>query len=75
MNRLDQATLVASLMDSIKTTITQKIMEGEVPIEWDGIELRRYVADKVTELSGCDHIARDKARLRAYKNELLVRNL
>ena len=43
----------------------------KMPEEWDGIELREYVADKFTESKA----APSERRFRDYRNEVLVRNL
>jgi hypothetical protein len=75
MNPIDQQRIVSELMDSIKADILARIRDGDVPAQWDGLELRRLVADTVLEKSGCEHIARDKARLRAYNTERMNRNL
>jgi hypothetical protein len=53
---------------------------GDMPEEWDGIEIRQYVADKLRAeafLSPEALRARPfwKTRAKDYRNEVIVRNL
>ncbi len=78
MNAEQKFAFAAELIDSVKFEILGRI--DDMPEDWDGIELRRYIADKFEESVGV--LARGRVRssgnsnrLRAYHNEVLVRNL
>lgn len=73
MHKSQQATIVSQLLDSLRTDILEAIREGRVPEEWDGIELRQYIADKALENIVC--CAMPRKRLKDYRNALVVRNL
>lgn len=47
MNHKDQKTFVRALCKSIAKDVIAKIESGKIPENWDGIELRQYVADGV----------------------------
>jgi hypothetical protein len=70
MTRAEQETFVRELSESVINSICDKIGDG-IPAEWDGHELRRYIADKfeaeTTNLTN--------KRNRDYKNAVLVNNL
>jgi len=74
MNKPDQITFVKDLLDSMKTTLIKQIVEGRIPEEWDGIELRWLIADNAKENSARFHNS-NKRRGRAYTNAVIVNNL
>jgi hypothetical protein len=68
--------LAATVIFDIKARV------DDMPEEWDGIELRRYIADKFEEQAFEPLLYRDQVyglhrsrRLRTYQNERLTRNL
>ncbi len=46
MNRQEQHKFVAALCNNIRNEVLAKINNGTVPEEWDGAELRQYIADR-----------------------------
>lgn len=73
MDRAKQTEIVTELLTRLRCDICARIAKGDIPEEWDGIELRSYVADKAAEfiIKG----TMDRRRLREYRNTVLVRNL
>ncbi len=78
MTEAQKETFVRELISNVQADILRRI--PEMPDEWDGHELRRYIADKFDESAitvgrkgpyGRDYVA----RTRAYRNEVTVRNL
>ena len=65
----EQKQFVRDLVKSVQSEILENTFD--MPSDWDGIELRQYIADKfseqVFEMSG--------ARKRNYKNAVIVTNL
>ena len=72
MMQNDKRVFVDDLCWSITNTIKENV--AKMPEEWDGHELRQYIRDKYAELSTCGDGLKGK-RLKAYKNEVIVRNL
>jgi hypothetical protein len=70
MTRAEKAVFVDELVESVKQDVLMKF--SQMPEEWDGIELRQYLADVFARSA---HWGNSKMRLRAYRNEVLVRNL
>lgn len=62
-----QREFVSDLILAVRT----KILNADIPAEWDGIELRQYIADQFAEQVG----DMDKRRRREYRNDILTRNL
>ena len=75
MDKLEQAEFVVCLLDRIKGELVEKISRGNVPANWDGHELRKWInaktSNEVTELMR-DGKAR---RLRDYWNDVETLNL
>lgn len=71
MTRADQFTFVNELVNRVQSELLLNI--ERIPEEWDGHELRQWIADKFQESAYT--LQRDKPRYRAYRNEVLVRNL
>lgn len=79
MTRDEKLQFIGDLMATVKAAIVERV--DDMPDEWDGHELRRYLADKLEEQifhPFSKHpvwgFERDK-RLRAYHNECIARNL
>ena len=75
MDKIAKMEFVVDFMSSIQKEVLQNIASGRIPAEWDGHQLREYLADKFawerTEL-----MKRPRSRMRReYKNAVLVRNL
>lgn len=76
MTKREKTKFIRDLIAAVQKDIVKKV--GEMPEEWDGHELRRYVADKFEESSMTIKRKGDpemRRRRRRYENEVLVRNL
>ena len=73
MNRADKERIIRGLIASVKKTVLENV--ARMPAEWDGFELRQYVADKFKESSPFSYDATLRTRAKNYRNEVLVRNL
>lgn len=78
MTPIQKRAFVDELINNVHSAIVDKI--DDMPEEWDGIELRRYIADKFEESTIILRLGRVRSRghsrrLRDYRNEVLVRNL
>lgn len=72
MSQMDQIHFVNGLIASVKFNIIQAINDSSIPADWDGIELRRYIAYKFNnEIVG----TMSKARKAEYENTIIVNNL
>lgn len=70
MDRTQQREIATEIADGFKKTFLQKI--ERIPEEWTGFEIRQYASDLMAELYV---VAMDSQRMKAYKNEVLTRNL
>ncbi len=70
MDAGDKKLFIKNLCDSIRDELISKI--PSMPDEWDGIELRQLLAKKFE--AECWSTMQPK-RLRAFRNEVLTRNL
>lgn len=59
------------IVSDLILAVRSKILNADIPAEWDGFELRQYIADKFAEQVG----TMDRTRLRNYRNTILTRNL
>lgn len=59
------------------TNVTGNVLRAlpRVPDNWDGHELRELIAQHFVRCSWTLHEKQNRARLRAFKNECLTRNL
>jgi len=74
MNQAEKIRFVDSLIANVARDIVANV--PRMPEDWDGHELRRYIADKFEESAMT--IGKDKQyrrRFLAYRNEVIVRNL
>lgn len=69
MNKHDQAKLLESVLDNMKASLLTRV--EHFPENWDGIEIRQYVADKFRNDTRPMHLK----RLRRYKNDVMTRPL
>ena len=78
MTKAEKRIFIRDLIRSVKTNVLNTV--PEMPDNWDGIELRQYLADKFADASlltrpigpTSQHLRRRKKN---YKNDVLVRNL
>ena len=73
MNKREKTKFVRDLMGSIQKTIIKNI--DRMPDEWDGSELRQYIADKTADLAGSLLMRQKGSAFKDYKNEVITRNL
>lgn len=71
MNQSEKIQFVKELTKSIQQTAFDAILNDKIPDNWDGIELRWYLA----ELFERSATFGNKSRKRQYKNTVLVNNL
>jgi hypothetical protein len=78
MNRDAKEAFIVALICNVQADILAKV--AQMPEDWDGHELRRYIADKFAESAMT--VGRPGPygkpygkRYRAYKNAVIVRNL
>lgn len=71
MTKSEKVKFIRSLVNAVRSEIIGKV--PEMPEEWDGIELRQYIADRFSDsvIMG----VMSPRRRRDYDNEILVRNL
>lgn len=71
MDAREKKEFIQDLLRSIEKSLLEDVADGKIPDEWDGIELRRLIADRA------DASARylTGRRLRDYRNTVLVNNL
>lgn len=68
----DKKTFIRNLCNSVRDELVGKVKD--MPEEWDGFELRQLLADKF-ERETRDFLSNNRKRLRAYRNEVIARNL
>lgn len=71
MTRQQQYKFVRELIGNVQATVLAKL--AHIPEEWDGHELRQYIAEAF-ELQAQTIDPRSK-RMRDYKNAVLIHNL
>lgn len=69
MDAETQKKLVKSLCDNLASFVIGQIENGKIPENWDGIELREYLAEQtiIRPISG--------KRKKDYKNTIIVNGL
>lgn len=77
MTKIDQLDFVGILANSIKNDIQQAIIEGKIPEDWDGHELRKLLADKFIDAAELSTLNSNKRGTRAarYRNTVLNNRL
>jgi len=73
MDMNEKISFVQQLTTAVADEIITNIETGKIPEEWDGIELRWYIAEKFNQVvfKGTG----SKARKRDYNNTVIVNNL
>ncbi len=69
MKKEDQVRITNELLDNLKKDMLEAV--SKIPEEWDGLELRMLLEDKV---KGFTYHGNDK-RYKEFKNHVLVNNL
>lgn len=72
MKYAEKVTFIAELIGNVQDGIIKKT--DKLPENWDGIELRWYIADKFADAVMGSYDKRSK-RYKDYENEVLVNNL
>ena len=67
-NKNDKKKFVNDLVDDIRRMVNRRISKGFVPADWDGIELRQYLAD---QFAG-NTMPMKGRRLKSYKNDITI---
>jgi len=77
MNKKEQLKLVNALSKSIASDLCAAIKGNRVPPEWDGHELRCWLADHHAASASISDIRHNKKsqRARDFENHCLVENL
>ncbi len=69
MDAKEQKRLLKDILHNIERDMIGKIDTGKIPENWDGIELREYIADQAKWHK------MEKRRAKAYRNTVLVNGL
>lgn len=77
MNKSDQISLVHELCMRMALEISSRIIDGSIPEEWDGHELRVLVAEKASDNAARTLVRKNprSARARLYRNTILTANI
>lgn len=73
MTQEEKQKFINELIDSVRSKIIQKI--PMMPLEWDGHELRSFIADKFAYETTLDKFKHLKKCYKDYKTEVIARNL
>lgn len=79
MTRREQRRFVRGLIRNVEKDLLENI--DRVPDHWDGHELRRWIADRFDAAAftigphGKTRHGDDRARAKAYRNDVIVHNL
>jgi hypothetical protein len=77
MTKNEQADFIGDLLHNVAQSLLDKIHSGKVPEEWNGHELRCWVADTIEDSARLSTIRKEprSRRARDYRNTVLVNNL
>ena len=77
MTKKDQRRFVRDLSQSIANDFCDLLAAGKIPDNWDGHELRCWLADRHAAAADRTVIRRDLRgkRAREFKNDIIIRNL
>ncbi len=73
MTREEQVEFVKDLITSVETKVLLHIERGEIPIEWDGLELRTYLRDLF--IDAAHRVDMGRKRKQGYVNTIAISNL
>lgn len=71
LTKEEKIKFIEDILDTMRGSLLKKV--DKMPEEWDGFELRRLIADYAEEQ--IVFVRMNKARLRAYENNRIVRNI
>ena len=71
MTKKDQRTFIRSLLNSTRKALLAK--SKYIPANWDGIELRQWIADAFAGETYFLQRKDNRRRLREYKNDIATR--
>lgn len=74
MDKQQQIDFVKDLAVNVANNVIRLIDADKVPENWDGVELRWLLADKFQDAT-LNMQRENKARYKAYKNNVIVNNL
>jgi hypothetical protein len=69
MDRTEQKQLTREIAEHAVEHVIKQIEAGKIPEDWDGIELRWYLEERISWHRD------DPSRKRAYRNTLMVNGL
>ena len=80
MSLKDQQELLNNFIENVKSEMNAQLEIGKIPEEWNGFELRHYVAWKFNEQdhmskSRCTYDKKLAKRRRECENDIIVKNL
>lgn len=70
MDKAEKKEFITAIIGQVQAEIISSI--HSMPEEWDGMELRKYISDKMAE---CYWRKMQRSRLMRYNNDRLVKNL
>ena len=73
MNKPEKRRFIRDLIANVQKDVLAKV--DLMPAEWDGVELREYVAHKFQESTLFAHRPDMRHRASDYRNEVITRNL
>lgn len=73
MDAAGKRKFIRELCNNVRDDLLKRV--SDMPEEWDGHELRKLIADRFAEVVISDQMKTNRRRIRAYRNECLVRNL
>lgn len=73
MKMSEKKKFIQDLCDYVRDTTVEKV--GNMPEEWTGHELRRYLADKFEEQTTTTMRDSHSARMKDYRNTIATTNL
>ena len=71
MSKKDQRRIIRELCNNLKASM--RADSGRIPENWDGIELRQWLAERADQDFNYRNLSR--ARKRSYNNDRLIHNL
>lgn len=72
MTKREQRALMNQMVTGLRKHLSGKLKD--IPADWDGIELREWMADATREQYAMSHLF-NRGRKRAYNHARLTRNL
>lgn len=69
----EQVKFIEELTENVKQEILRTHASHKIPIDWNGLELRQYIADKFQDCIIKNMMSRN--RKKEYNNTILVNNL